>query len=77
MDLERESVREILYDRCPDLSKIRENPNGWPIIKKYNRRIFNKYSHDIFKIIEATIENSMVEYFKSDFDKDLVSANEL
>lgn len=45
--------------------QIKENPNNWPIIKKWNRIIYNKYKFDLFNALEEEIE---LQFFtKKDF----------
>ena len=45
--------------------QIKENPNNWPIIKKWNRIIYNKYKFDLFNALEKEIE---LQFFtKKDF----------
>lgn len=40
----------------PFAEKVKSNPNNFPIINKWNRRLFNKYRYDIFNDIESMID---------------------
>lgn len=40
-------------------SKIKENPNNYIIVKKYNNKVFNKYKKDLF------------EWFENEFEKNI------
>lgn len=42
MDIDEEKYKEELYSKFPDFKKIKPNPNHWPIIDKYNQRIYAK-----------------------------------
>ena len=33
-------VRDFFLERFPELRKMKPNPHNWPIIKKYNYRIW-------------------------------------
>ena len=48
-------VIQELYTKCPLLKKIKKNPNHYPIIDKYNYKIFQSTKFDIFTIIEKEI----------------------
>ncbi len=43
--------------------QIKENPNNWPIIKKWNRIIYNKYKFDLFNALEEEIELQLKKRF--------------
>lgn len=39
-------------------SELKENPNNFIIIEKWNRKVFQKYKFDIFNYVESTIEKN-------------------
>ena len=53
---ERDKVRKEFYRIFPDLKRIKDNPNNYPIIKKWNYRLIKKYRHDVFKYIVSKME---------------------
>lgn len=58
-------------------SELKENPNNFIIIKKWNRKIFQKYKFDIFNYIENTIEKKFKDKNIEDFTKDFVDIKNL
>lgn len=56
MDIDEEKYKEELYSKFPDFKKIKPNPNNWPIIDKYNRRIFKKNKFTFFDWIQLEIK---------------------
>ena len=44
--------------------QIKQNPNNFIIIKKWNRRLYNKYKFNLFKAIEEEMELQFEEKFK-------------
>lgn len=58
-------------------SELKENPNNFIIIKKWNKRIFQKYKFDIFNYIENTIEKRFKDKKTEDFTKNLVNIKDL
>jgi len=58
-------------------SELKENPNNFIIIKKWNRRIFQKYKFDIFNYIENTIEKRFKDKKAEDFTKNFVNIKDL
>jgi len=58
-------------------SELKENPNNFIIIKKWNRKIFQKYKFDIFNYIENTIEKRFKDKKAEDFTKNFVNIKDL
>ncbi len=58
-------------------SELKENPNNFIIIKKWNKRIFQKYKFDIFNYIENTIEKRFKDRKAEDFTKNFVNIKDL
>jgi transposase len=58
-------------------SELKENPNNFIIIKKWNKRIFQKYKFDIFNYIENTIEKRFKDKKAEDFTKNFVNIKDL
>ena len=44
--------------------QIKQNPNNFIIIKKWNKRLYNKYKFNLFKAIEEEMELQLEEKFK-------------
>ena len=55
---ELESLFKEIYPQ------IKQNPNNWPIIKKWNRKIYNKYKFDLFNALEEEMELQLKEKIK-------------
>ena len=58
-------------------SELKENPNNFIIIKKWNRKIFQKYQFDIFNYIENIIEKKFKDKSIEDFTKDFADIKNL
>ena len=37
-------------------NRIKQNPNNYPIVKKYNKKVFEKYKFDIFYELEELLD---------------------
>lgn len=49
-------------------NRMKQNPNNYPIIKKYNKKIFDRYKLDIFYELEELIDyNIMLSVERGDF----------
>ena len=44
--------------------QIKQNPNNFIIIKKWNKRLYNKYEFNLFKAIEEEMELQLEEKIK-------------
>ena len=53
---DRNKIREEFYNKFPDLRKIKENPNDYPIINKWNYNLFRRYQIDVFNYVESLME---------------------
>ena len=59
-----------LKERIPELKKIKPNPNGYKIIDKYNKKIYNAVKFELFNVIDNVIEEEIIkaidwnEFFK-------------
>lgn len=53
------SQEEIRQDINKIMPGIRSNPNKYPIINKWNNKIFQKCKFSLFNYIEETIEQEM------------------
>jgi len=60
MDIDEEKFKEELYSKFPDFKNIKPNPNHWPIVTKYNNRIYRKYKRDLYSFIEKKVEAGLV-----------------
>lgn len=48
MEFDKDIIQNEIYSKFPDFKKLKTNPNNWPIIDKYNRRIFEKNKFTFF-----------------------------
>lgn len=48
-----------LKNRIPELKKIKPNPNGFLIIDKYNKKIYDECRFELFELIEEEIMKQM------------------
>ena len=62
-----EEIKQEIYEKCPNLTKIKDNPNNYPIINKWNYRLLQKEKFNLFNIIENKIEERMEMYMKNNF----------
>ena len=51
-----ERVKDLFLERFPELRKMKPNPYNWPIIKKYNYRIWRKVARRVYNLISAVID---------------------
>ena len=59
-----EDFKKKLYDTVPELNKLKDNHNGWEIIKKYNYRIICRNKFEIFKLIDDLTEQEINDLLK-------------
>ena len=52
--------------------EIKENPYNYPIIYKWNRKVFNKYKYQIFEEIDNNLKS-----YNFDFYFDFVNVNDV
>ena len=46
-----DKFREELYTAFPEIKRIKPNPYGWPIIQKWNYRIYKKNKLGLFDFL--------------------------
>ena len=66
-----EELQREIYERCPDLKRIKPNPNHFPIITKYNNRIERKYRYVLFDIITKELDARILEIIGEVIDERL------
>ena len=49
-------VRDFFLERFPELRKMKPNPHNWPIIKKYNYRIWRKVARRVYNLVSAVTD---------------------
>ena len=68
--------KQLLQNLSDTMTGIKKNPNHYPIIDKWNNRIFQKNKFAAFNIIEQAIEKEIDEMFQKRLDS-LVSYKDL
>lgn len=63
-DMTIEKFNSKLYDRCPDLKLIKDNPNNFRIINTYNNKILKKNERELFDFLEEMITPKVRKYLK-------------
>lgn len=63
-DMTIEEFNSKLYDRCPDLKLIKDNPNNFRIINTYNNKILKKNERELFDFLEEMITPKVRKYLE-------------
>lgn len=62
-----DKFREELYTAFPEINRIKPNPYGWPIIQKWNYRIYEKNKHGLYNFLYPRIQEEIMETAKAFF----------
>lgn len=47
-------------------NRMKQNPNNYPIVKKYNKKIFDRYRFCIFNELEELIDYSIMLHLEKE-----------
>ena len=66
MDINSDAIKKEIYEKIPDLKRLKANPNHLPIIDKWNSRILKRCKFSLFDFIIGEIDK-MVEVKLNEF----------